>query len=249
MSNTVDGKEQRARTDQITGPVVVSLIVPVFNEIKWIDTVIDSLDKLELPEGVVKEVVLVDDGSTDGTREYLRKLDKAGFRVSLMERNSGKGAALRQGLADATGDIVMVQDADMEYDVNDIPRVLEPLLKGEATVVYGSRFKGSCENMAFPNLVANKILTTAANLLFMGSITDEATAYKAFKSDVIQAIDLKAERFDFCPEVTAKVLKHGERIHEVPITYKARSTSEGKKIKWTDGFEAIWTLLKYRFVD
>ncbi|MCL5292746.1 MAG: glycosyltransferase family 2 protein [Actinobacteria bacterium] len=227
----------------------VSLIVPVYNEIDWIEQVIDNLDRVELPDGVSKEVILVDDGSTDGTKEYLEKLDKKGFRVSLMEENSGKGAAIRRGLSTATGDLVMVQDADMEYDTKDIPKVLGPLLSGEADVVYGSRFKGRCENMAFANRLANKILTLAANVLFFSLITDEATAYKAFKGDLIRSIKLKAKRFEFCPEITAKVLKRGIRIHEVPINYRARSTSEGKKIRWTDGFEAIWTLLKYRFTD
>lgn len=231
------------------GAESVSLIVPVYNEMGWIEKVIESLDSVELPAGVRKEVVLVDDGSTDGTREYLQKLDKEGFRVSLMERNSGKGAAIRKGLADASGDVVLIQDADMEYDTNDIPAVVAPILAGEADVVYGSRFKGACEDMALPNYVANKILTLSANILFFSWITDEATAYKAFRTSLIRSLDLKAQRFEFCPEVTAKVLKRRIKIHEVPIKYRARSTSEGKKIRWTDGFEAIWTLLRYRFTD
>lgn len=228
---------------------IVSMIVPIYNEIDWVERVIEALEDVKLPMGAVKEIVLVDDGSTDGTREYLQKFSKEGFKVTLMERNSGKGAAIRRGLAEATGDIVMVQDADMEYDTNDIPKVIEPLLSGEADVVYGSRFKGRCENMALPNLLANKILTFTANALFSARITDEATAYKAFRSDLIRSLNLKSERFEFCPEVTAKVLKRGIEIREVPINYRARTTSEGKKIKWTDGFEAIWTLIKYRFVD
>lgn len=225
------------------------MIVPIYNEIDWVERVIEALEDVKLPMGAVKETVLVDDGSTDGTREYLQKFSKEGFKVILMERNSGKGAAIRRGLAEATGDIVMVQDADMEYDTNDIPKVIEPLLSGEADVVYGSRFKGRCENMALPNLLANKILTFTANALFSARITDEATAYKAFRGDLIRSLNLKSERFEFCPEVTAKVLKRGIEIREVPINYRARTTSEGKKIKWTDGFEAIWTLIKYRFVD
>ncbi len=228
---------------------VVSLVVPIYNEIGWVDRVIRALEEVQLPDGVAKEVILVDDGSTDGTREYLQKLNKGEFKVVLMERNSGKGAAIRRGLTEATGDIVMVQDADMEYDTNDIPKVLEPLLAGEADVVYGSRFKGNCENMALLNLIANKILTFTANLLFSARISDEATAYKAFRGDLIRSLNLKSERFEFCPEVTAKVLKRGYEIREVPINYCARTTLEGKKIRWTDGFEAIWTLIKYRFID
>lgn len=244
-----DSMGEAPSKDGVISNKTVSLIVPVYNEISWINQVIDSLDGLQLPEGVTKEVVLVDDGSTDGTREFLKNLQKPNFKVSLMERNSGKGAAIRRGLNDATGDYIIVQDADMEYDVNDLPKLIEPLMSGKAQVVYGSRFKGRCENMAFPNYLANKILTLAANLLFFSSITDEATAYKAFDGKVIKSFNLRAERFEFCPEVTAKVLKNGIKIHEVPINYSARSTSEGKKIKWTDGFEAFWTLLKFRFTD
>ncbi len=163
------------------------------------------------------------------------------------EVNRGKGAAIRTGLASASGDIVLVQDADLEYDPEDYPAMVGPIIEGSADVVYGSRFKGTRENMALKNWLANKILAWAASALFFRRVTDEATCYKAFRADVLRSFDLKCERFEFCPEVTAKTLRRGYRLVEVPIRYRARTVEAGKKIRATDGLEAVWTLLRYRF--
>jgi dolichol-phosphate mannosyltransferase len=202
-------------------------------------------------EKVPLEIILVDDGSTDGTREILRDEVEGRYpnvRVYYHEKNGGKGAAILTALAQARGDYLIVQDADLEYDPQAYTQLLPPLLNGEAKVVYGSRFMGSVQNMKFANWLANKILTIGTNVLFPGArITDEATCYKMFRTDLLRSLDLQAQRFDFCPEVTAKVLKRRERIREVPIDYVARDTAEGKKIRWTDGVDALWTLIKYRF--
>jgi glycosyltransferase involved in cell wall biosynthesis len=162
--------------------------------------------------------------------------------------NFGKGAAIRQGLARATGDIVLIQDGDLEYDPRDYVPIIEPLIQGKADVVYGSRFRGGVRGMKWSNWLANKILTWTSNAVFLAGITDEATAYKAFRADVLRSIRLSCVRFEFCPEVTAKVRRLGLRIEEVPISYNPRGVAEGKKIRWQDGCEAFWTLLKYRMV-
>jgi glycosyltransferase involved in cell wall biosynthesis len=200
-----------------------------------------------LPDGCDREVVIVDDGSTDGTTQLLEQY-KASPIVLVHHSvvNFGKGAAIRIGLAKATGAIILIQDGDLEYDPNDYPKVLEPLVAGAATVVYGSRFRGSLRGMKWANWLANKILTGTTNMLYGARITDEATAYKAFRASVLQSIRLVCLRFEFCPEVTAKVRRMGHKIHEVPISYNARGIDEGKKIRWQDGFQALWTLLKYR---
>ncbi len=230
----------------------VSIIIPVYNEEHTILEVLDRVKAVEL-EGLAKEMVVVDDGSTDGTVEKLKKEiehENAGL-IKLVESSSnrGKGAAIRTGLSHVTGDIVLIQDADLEYDPQDYPRLLEPLLSGRAKVVFGSRFKGHIRGMKFLNWLANKILALTANLLYRAKITDEATAYKAFDAQVIKSLDLKCQRFEFCPEVLAKVRKRGYEIYEVPISYRGRSLEQGKKITYKDGFIALWTLIKYRFVD
>jgi len=161
--------------------------------------------------------------------------------------NSGKGAALRIGIAKATGDVILTQDGDLEYDPDDYATLVEPILKGRAEVVYGSRFRRNPIGMAWQNRLANRILTLTANLLYGANITDEATAYKAFRADVLRSIPLRCRRFEFCPEVTAKLRRRGHRIDEVPIGYNARGIEEGKKIRARDGFEALWTLIRYRF--
>jgi len=195
-----------------------------------------------------KELILVDDKSYDGTHEYLQKQESIPDTIVLYhDLNYGKGMAIRTGLEHADGDIVIVQDADMEYNPDDIVRVIEPILKGETEVAYGSRFMGSVEGMRFPNWVANKILAIMVSVLYGAKITDEATAYKAFTRKVINQISLNCMRFEFCPEVTAKVLRLGYRIREVPVTFQARTFMQGKKIGWPDFFVAVWTLLKYRF--
>jgi len=196
-----------------------------------------------------KELILVDDFSHDGTREYLAEQEKEpGTRVLYHDKNQGKGAAIVTGLKAATGDVVIIQDADMEYDPQDILKVVEPIYRGQTRVSYGSRFKGKVTGMRLPNRIANWLLATFVSVLYGQRITDEATAYKAFRREVIQSIPLNCKRFEFCPEVTAKVLRKGERIVEVPVVYRARTFEEGKKIGYRDFFTAVWTLLRYRFM-
>lgn len=236
---------------------LLSVVVPIYNER---DTLLEILEQVRraagaLPEGVSMELVLVDDGSTDGTRDILKGEVEGRYpnvRVLYHPENRGKGAAIITAIEAAGGDFVVVQDADLEYDPRELALLVRPMLDGTADVVYGSRFrtKSRPDGMKFANLLANRMLTVATNLLFPGArITDEATCYKMFRRDVLREFPLRAQRFDFCPEVTAKVLKHGHRIHEVPIRYAARTAVQGKKIRWTDGVEALWTLIKYRFRD
>lgn len=226
----------------------VSIVIPVYNEIHALDQVMERVLAAPLPPGMEREIIVVDDGSTDGTSQLLEKY--YGQPLVVIHHspvNFGKGAALRIGISKATGDFILVQDGDLEYDPRDYVKVLEPLASGEAAVVYGSRFRGEVKNMKFANWLANKILTAAANLLYGARITDEATAYKAFRADVIKSMRLRCIRFEFCPEVTAKARRMGHRIHEVPIRYNARGILEGKKIRWQDGVEALWTLVRCRF--
>jgi glycosyltransferase involved in cell wall biosynthesis len=225
----------------------VSILIPVYNEFLTLPLVVQRVMAAPLPEGCEKEIVIVDDGSTDGTTELLSQYEKSPLVVvhhSLV--NFGKGAALRIGIARATGDILLVQDGDLEYDPHDYLAILEPLVAGRAKVVYGSRFKKGVRGMKRRNWLANKLLTLAANVLYGARLTDEATAYKAFTREVIDAVDLKCVRFEFCPEITAKVRRLGYEILEVPISYNPRGILEGKKIRWQDGVEALWTLIKYR---
>ena len=224
----------------------LSVIVPAHNEEATIDELIRQVRAVDLGE-VELEMVVVDDASTDSTPALLAAYrGEPDMTVLAHEANRGKGAAIRTGLDQVTGDIVVIQDADLEYDPNDYPRLIRPIIEGEADVVYGSRFLGSRENMAFPNLAANKILAWTATILFGRRITDEATCYKAFRTDVLSSFGLVCERFEFCPEVTAKTLRRGYRLVEVPISYRARTVEAGKKIRATDGLEAFWTLLRYR---
>jgi dolichol-phosphate mannosyltransferase len=237
--------------------VKVSIIIPVYNEHRTFHQVLKRVRLAPLPPGCSKEIIVVDDGSTDGTAqmiaEYMRTGEVAGCRSAS---NAGKGAAIRKGIELASGDIVLIQDGDLEYDPNDYARLVEPILSGQAEIVYGSRFLrhgGSGhfsrrqDGMALRNRIANRILTITANLLYSAQITDEATAYKAFRTSILRGLPLDCRRFEFCPEVTAKLRRLGYRIHEVPISYNARGIAEGKKIRARDGFEAWWTLIKYRF--
>jgi len=223
----------------------ISIVIPVYNEVNNIAEVLRRIAALETD--AEKEVVIVDDGSTDGTERILADVERTDLvKIHMSPANTGKGFAVRVGLGYTTGDVVLIQDADLEYEVSDIPRIVGPILRGEADVVYGSRFLGDIQRMAFPNRVANKILTWTVRILYRADITDEATAYKAFRRDLIAAIPLDSNGFEICPEMTAKVLRRGHTIHEVPISYSARGVSEGKKIGWKDGYRAMWALLRYR---
>ena len=225
----------------------VSILIPVYNEFLTLPLVVQRVLAAPLPEGCEKEIVIVDDGSTDGTTQLLEQYQDSPLVVvhhSIV--NLGKGAALRMGIARSTGEILLVQDGDLEYDPQDYLKILEPLAAGKAKVVYGSRFLRPLRGMKKRNWVANKLLTVAANVLYGAGITDEATAYKAFLREVADAVALKCVRFEFCPEFTAKVRRLGYSITEVPISYNPRGILEGKKIRWQDGVEALWTLLKYR---
>lgn len=225
----------------------VSLVVPVYNERDTIETVLSRLEAVALP--AEKEIILVDDFSTDGTRKWLGQLPADRAVVLLHDRNRGKGAAIRTALERATGDIIAIQDADLEYNPEELPQLVAPLVEGRAKVVYGSRFRGRIQGMRLANRIANRILAALANLLFRVGITDEATCYKLIEANLLRSLNLRCERFEFCPEVTAKLGKRGIPILEIPITYVARSAREGKKIAFKDGLTAIWTLIKYRFVD
>jgi dolichol-phosphate mannosyltransferase len=243
-----------ADTGKMHGPretlrMRVSIIIPVYNEFRSLPAVIRRVVDAPLPDGCEKEIIVVDDGSTDGTTDLAHRYDDgSAIRVHHSVINLGKGAAIRVGLAKATGEIILIQDGDLEYDPADYPAILRPIASGEAAVVYGSRFQVRPKGMKWANWLANKVLTATTNILFRAGITDEATAYKAFRADVLREIRLSCLRFEFCPEVTAKVRRLGYEILEVPISYNARGILEGKKIRARDGFQALWTLVKYRFV-
>lgn len=230
-------------------PYLLSVAIPVYNEKNTLLPILERIRAVPVP----MEILLVDDGSTDGTRELLQnEVDGVweNVRVLYHPQNKGKGAAIVTAIQAAHGDYLIVQDADLEYNPEDYPRLLAPLHSGEAQVVYGSRFAGSIENMRPANRLANFLLTATANLLFPGArLTDEATCYKVFRMDVLRQFSLHAQRFDFCPEVTAKVLKRGIRIHELPIAYRARTLAQGKKIRPSDFLQAMATLIKYRFLE
>lgn len=225
----------------------LSVIVPVYNERNTVAEIVRQMRAVELP--LDREVVIVDDGSTDGTRDILKQLADSTVRVVLHPANQGKGAAVRTGLAQVTGDLVLIQDADLEYDPEDWPKLLAPALKGRAQVVYGSRFTGERRNMLFLHWVGNRLLSLCTNVLYNTTLSDMETCYKLFDRELIASINLRASGFDFEPEVTAKVLRRGVRIYEVPISYSGREFDEGKKITWRDGIVALRTLIKYRFIE
>jgi len=225
----------------------LSVIIPVYNEVRSVEEIVRRVGLTRL----ASEIIVVDDGSQDGTRDLLAKMDgRDGVHVILHERNQGKGAAVRTGIARAAGDVLLIQDADLEYDPREYPNLLKPIEEGLADVVYGSRFLGAPHRaILFWNMVANKILTLMTNILYNNILTDMETGYKVFKREVVKGMPLRARRFDFEPEFTAKILKRKVRIFEVPISFNPRDYSEGKKIKMKDAFAAVWTLIKYRFVD
>jgi dolichol-phosphate mannosyltransferase len=225
----------------------LSVIVPLYNERRNLAEILARVRAA----GVDKEILMVDDASTDGTAELLRaevdgKVD--GVRVFYHARNLGKGSAIRTALPHARGEYTIIQDGDLEYDPQDYDAIVDAFDREKVDVVYGSRFLRGWPPMKFANRLVNRLLAWMVRILFGAPMTDEATCYKAFRTEVIQALPLTCTRFEFCPEVTAKLLRRGYRIAEVPIRYEARSIAQGKKIRWTDGVAAIWTLLKFRFV-
>ena len=233
--------------DVIICGMKLSVIVPVYNEVQNIGEILKRVQASKL----AMEIIVVDDGSHDGTRDVLKKLDRKGkVRVILHDKNRGKGAAVVTGLNAATGDVLLIQDADLEYDPRDYPVLLQPIIEGVADVVYGSRFLGGPHRVTmFWHMVANRLLTFMTNILYNTILTDMETGYKVFRRKVAENMKIRARRFDFEPEFTAKVLKRHYRIFEVPISFNPRDYSQGKKIKLRDAFDAVWTLLKYRFVD
>jgi glycosyltransferase involved in cell wall biosynthesis len=226
----------------------LTFLLPVFNERATVEQILQNVEG----SGLADRIIIVDDASTDGTRELLQEIASRSplMELHLHDRNRGKGAALRTGFSKVETDLVLVQDADLEYDPRDVPSLLVPLYEDKADVVYGSRFLGGARRPTmFWHMVANKMLTLMTNVLYNSILTDMETGYKLFRRNVIQGITIRSNRFDFEPEITAKLLKRKVRIFEVPITFNPREYSEGKKIGLSDAFAAVWALLKYRFVD
>lgn len=226
----------------------ISIVIPAYNEEKTIAEIINRVKKTEI--GLDKEIIVIDDGSTDGTRKILKNLADESLKIIFHEKNLGKGAALRSGFSQATGDIILVQDADLEYDPRDYPQLLEPILDGRAEVVYGSRFLGGPHRvLLFWHYMGNKFLTFLCNLCTNLNLTDMETGFKVFRREVLEKIRIKSNRFGFEPEITIKVGRLHCRVYEVPISYSGRDYSEGKKITWKDGVAAIFHILRFRFFD
>ena len=222
----------------------LSIIIPCFNEINTISQVIKAVKESSIKS---KEIIIIDDGSSDGSREYLRNTNDKDLKIIYHQNNQGKGAAINSGIKHATGKIIIIQDADLEYDPTEYPLLINPILQGKADVVYGSRFRGSQPHRVvyFWHRVGNSFLTIISNIFTDLDLSDMETCYKAFKSELIQNINIKEKRFGFEPEITAKLAKLKPRIYEVGISYYGRTYKEGKKIGWRDGFRAIWCILKY----
>lgn len=237
----------------------LSVVVPAYNEEKTIVQLLQKVKAVDLSkQRIIKEIIVVSDGSKDNTVSLAMSVPD--IKVIELSKNQGKGAAVRAGIKHATGDIIIIQDADLEYDPNDYPLVLSPILEGKAKVVYGSRFLNlirekkhgvirKYKKAHFSAALGGRIVTHATNIIYRTGITDEPTCYKCFHSSIIKPMDIVSDGFNWEPEVTAKIAKQGIKIHEVPINYYPRSFDEGKKINWKDGFAALWTLVKYRFVD
>jgi glycosyltransferase involved in cell wall biosynthesis len=241
---------QRTPPDVVIAPravqdILLSVIVPVFNEERTIGPILERVRAVEIP----KEIIVVDDYSTDATREQLQQEEQQpDTRVFYHERNLGKGGAVRTGLQHVRGDIVLIQDADLEYDPRDYHALLRPILEGRSKAVYGSRFLGEHKAMYFWHSLGNKFLTLMTNVLFDTTLTDMETCYKVFTADIARSLDIKQMRWGIDPEITAKILRSGVRIYEVPISYNGREFWEGKKISWTDAFVVLRTLVRYRFL-
>jgi len=227
--------------------VKLSVVMPVFNEKETIREILAQVRGVNM----VSQIVVVDDFSTDGTREILQEEATRDETLTLIlhNRNRGKGAGVRSGIERATGDIIIIQDADLEYDPRDYPALIRPIVEGRVKVVYGSRFLGPRKNMLFWHMVGNKLLTLVTNILYDSTLSDMETCYKVMRADVAKSLDIQSNRWGIDPEITAKVLKRRNRIFEVPISYYGREYEEGKKIRGRDVFVVLWTLLKYRFVD
>jgi len=226
----------------------LSIVIPVYNERTLLPVVLDRIESVELPPGVRTQIILVDDCSTDGTREYLRELNdqRSDLTICFHEKNSGKGAALRTGFEHATGGVVMVQDADLEYDPNEYPQLLAPILDGRADAVFGTRFGGETHRILYYwHSLGNKFLTMLSNMFSNLNLTDMECCYKIFKRELLQQITLEENRFGFEPEITAKIARLKARIYEVPVSYAGRTYEEGKKINWKDGFSALRCILRY----
>lgn len=227
----------------------ITILIPVFNEINTLEAILQKVEEAKFCN-LDKEIILIDDFSTDGSRDLLNKLETK-YKIFYHDKNIGKGGALRTGLKNATGDIIVIQDADLEYDPNDYEPLIQAILDDKADVVYGSRFLNldSSHSFILTHFIGNKLLTFITKLLYRTSLTDMETCYKTFKAEFIKNVEIKSNRFDFEPEITAKILKSGARFCEYPISYYGREHSDGKKITWKDGFHAIWALFKFRFVD
>jgi glycosyltransferase involved in cell wall biosynthesis len=223
----------------------LTVIMPVYNERSTVAEVIRRMRAVELP--ITLQVIVVDDGSSDGSDKVLRAVEDSTVRVIRHDRNQGKGAAIRTGMAEARGDLLLIQDADLEYDPGDWPRLLDPIMKGKARVVYGSRFTGERKNMLPLHWFGHRLLSLVTNVLYSSTLSDMETCYKLFDAQVLEGITIVSNKFDFEPEITAKVLRRGHRIYEVPISYAGREFDEGKKITWRDGFSALKALIKFRF--
>ncbi len=230
---------------EVTGYRLLSVVVPVFNERNTVAEIIRRMRAVELPLRL--EVVVVNDGSSDGSDKVLAALQDSTVRVIHHPVKSREGRAVRTGIEASKGDLVIIQDADLEYDPDDWPSLLAPILKGKARVVYGSRFTGERKNMLPSHWIGNRLLTLVTNLLYSSTLSDMETCYKLFDRRVLDEITIESDRFEFEPEITAKVLMLGERIYEVPISYAGREVTEGKKITWRDGFGALATLVRFRF--
>ena len=230
----------------MTDSAKLSILIPAYNERRTIAEAVRRARTVELP--VDREIIIIDDGSTDGTGEIIKRLADSTVKVLQHPANLGKGAAIRWGFQESTGDFVVVYDADLEYDPRDWPALLRPAIEGEARAVYGSRFTGERRNMMFWHWVGNRFLSLMTNVLYNTTLSDMETCSKLIEGDLARSLHLTANRFDIEPEITAKLLRSGIRIYEVPIRYAGRELDEGKKISWRDGFPALWALIKYRFV-